>query len=75
MTTTIELNANELNGSLLKSLKAMFKGKKIRLTIDAELDETEYLNKSEANRIALEKSIAQLKEGKLITLSLDELQK
>lgn len=75
MTTIFELNANELNGTLIRSIKTIFKNQRIRLTIDTELDETEYLNKSEANRIALEKSIKQLKNGELITLSLEELQK
>ena len=54
MTTTIELNANELNINLLEALKSMFQGQRIKLTVDVEMDETDYLNKSEANRLALE---------------------
>ena len=76
MTTTIELNANELNINLLEALKSMFQGQRIKLTVDVEMemDETDYLNKSEANRLALEKSIAQLRSGRLKTVSMEELQ-
>lgn len=35
MTTTIDIEANELDYRLFKSLKSMFKDQKIRLTIDA----------------------------------------
>lgn len=73
MTTIIELNANELNINLLEALKSMFQGQRIRLTVDVEIDETDYLNKSEANRLALEKSIAQLRSGRLKTVSMEEL--
>ncbi len=73
MTTTIELNANELNINLLKSLKAMFKDKEIILTVNSKMDETDYLNRSEANRLALEKSISQLRNGRLKTVSIDAL--
>ncbi len=73
MTTTIELNATELNINLLEALKSMFQGQRIRLTVDVEMDETEYLNKSEANRLVLEKSIAQLRSGRLKTVSMVEL--
>ena len=73
MTTTNELNANELNINLLKSLKAMFKDREITLTVNSKTDETDYLNKSEANRLALEKSISQLRNGRLKIVSIDDL--
>ena len=73
MTTTIELNANELNINLLKSLKVMFKDREITLTVNSKTDETDYLNKSEANRLALEKSISQLRNGRLKIVSIDDL--
>jgi biopolymer transport protein ExbD len=73
MTTTIKLNANELNINLLKSLKTMFKDREITLTVDVKDDETDYLNRSEANRLALEKSISQLRNGRLKTVSIEDL--
>ena len=73
MTTTIDIEANELNYRPFKSLKAMFKDQKIRLTVDAASDETDYLNKSEANRLMLEKSIAQLRQGNVVNVSIKDL--
>jgi hypothetical protein len=43
MTSTFELNANELNADFLKAIKQLFKNPTIRLTIDVDMDETEYL--------------------------------
>lgn len=75
MTTTIELDAAELDYNLFRSLKAMYKNRKIRLTIDSSMDETEYLLSSQANRNALEKSIEEAKRGDKINLTLEELSK
>jgi hypothetical protein len=73
MTTTIELNANELDNSLLDAIKLMFRGRNIRLTVEADMDETEYLNKSEANVAMLTESIAQLRKGQLTIMSPEQL--
>lgn len=75
MTTTIELNEAELDYQLFRSLKAMYKNRRIRLTIDNAMDETEYLLSSEANKEVLDESIAQLKRGEKIIVTLDELRK
>lgn len=75
MTTTIELNAAELDYKLFRSLKAMYKNRKIRLTIDSPMDETEYLLSSQANQAILDKSIAEAKRGETILVTLDELSK
>jgi uncharacterized membrane-anchored protein YjiN (DUF445 family) len=75
MTTTIELNEAELDYQLFRSLKAMYKNRRIRLIIDNALDETEYLLSSEANKEVLDESIAQLKRGEKILVTLDELRK
>ncbi|MCP1380930.1 hypothetical protein GVN20_16795 [Runella sp. CRIBMP] len=75
MTTTIELNAEELDYQLFRSLKAMYKNRKIRLTIDSEMDETDYLLSSLANREALEKSMEEAKRGEKIVVTLSDLRK
>lgn len=75
MTTTIELDAAELDYNLFRSLKAMYKNRKIRLTIDSSMDETEYLLSSQANQNALEKSIEEAKRGDKILVTLEELSK
>jgi hypothetical protein len=75
MTTTIELDAAELDYKLFRSLKAMYKNRKIRLIIDSSMDETEYLLSNQANRNTLEKSIEEAKRGDKINVSLEELSK
>jgi len=50
MTAQFKLNANEINEALISYVHEMFKGKEIEITISDVFDETEYLNKSEANR-------------------------
>lgn len=75
MTTTIQLNAEELDYQLFRSLKAMYRNRKIRLTIDSEMDETDFLLSSQNNREALEKSMEEAKRGEKIVLTPDELRK
>ena len=43
MYTSFHLKANELNEDFLKSVKALFKSKRISIIVEEELDETEYL--------------------------------
>ena len=66
MNTIYQLHANELNGNFLNSVKALFKGRKITIAITTEIDETEYLLQSEANRKQLFDSINNLKKKKNI---------
>ena len=56
-----------------KALKTIFDAFEIKY--EKELDETEYLMASEANRKALDESIQQLEAGKGIKVSLDDLWK
>ena len=74
MITTFELNANELDTRFIKAIKTLFGDRKIKVTVDVEMDETEYLLRSEANRKALLESIKQTKNGEFVRINLDELQ-
>ena len=47
--TTIKLHSSELNEKFLAALQQMFADKVIRIEV-TEIDETEYLNSSTANR-------------------------
>ena len=75
MTTIIELRAEELDYQFFKGLKSMYKNRKIRLTIDSEMDETDYLLSTTANRNALEKSLEEARKGEKIVIELGELSK
>ena len=50
MYTSYHLNAKELNDDFLKSLKQLFKNKRITISMEEEMDDTEYLLSTEANR-------------------------
>ncbi len=78
MYTIYKLNANELNSSFLRSLKASFKNKDIEIAVcetsDSAQDETDYLLKSPENRARLLKALDDIKDpNKLITVNVDEL--
>jgi antitoxin YefM len=49
MQTIYQVNADDLDQSLLESIKVQFKHKKIEIFV-SEIDETEYLMRSTANR-------------------------
>ena len=75
MTTTYRLSANELSTDILAALKKLYKGKTISITVEEEIDETDYLMKSEANRQMLLESIKQAKNGELITVNFNKSRK
>ncbi|MES2703680.1 MAG: hypothetical protein V4649_13650 [Bacteroidota bacterium] len=75
MRITYRLNADELTVGVLDSIKAVFLDKAITITVEAEMDETEYLLASEANREHLERSMKQLERGEGISFTLEEFQK
>lgn len=56
-----------------KALKAIFDAFQIRY--EKELDETEYLAASEANKKKLDTSIEELESGKGVKVSVDDLWK
>lgn len=58
MYTSFHLSTNELNEEFLKKLKTMFKSKRISITVEEEMDETEYLLSTPANRKHLQESLA-----------------
>ena len=48
MVTVYRLNVNELNEQFIKALQALFKDREVEITV-TEVDETEYLLRSEPN--------------------------
>jgi hypothetical protein len=67
------LTIHPKNEAQEKALKAIFDAFEIRY--EKELDETEYLATSEANKNVLNESIRELEAGKGIKVSLDDLWK
>ncbi len=71
MYTSYHLNSNELSSDFLISIKKLFKNKRILISIEEDLDETEYLLKSPANKKKIEKSIKNIEAGKTVSINLD----
>jgi hypothetical protein len=57
MELTYRLNENELDAEFLKTIKKLYKGKELEVTVQVREDETKYLLKSEANRTQLLKAV------------------
>jgi antitoxin YefM len=64
MDTLVRMNAEEINMSFIDFIKTSFKGKKIALHIyEDDIDETEFLLKSNANEKRLYQSIDNVKNN------------
>ena len=72
MYTTFHVKADELDKGFLKKLKTIFKRKSISISVEEDLDETEYLLSNSANRKMLEKSLAEAESGNLIKVDIDK---
>ena len=59
MEAIYKLKANEINPNLMETIKKLFSGKEITITITTEPDETEYLTAYPANKKHLLESMAQ----------------
>jgi 16S rRNA A1518/A1519 N6-dimethyltransferase RsmA/KsgA/DIM1 with predicted DNA glycosylase/AP lyase activity len=57
MYATFHIKAIELDENFLKTLKKIFGNKNLSITVEEELDETEYLLSTPENRHMLEESI------------------
>jgi len=64
METVFKLKTKELDMSFIESIKHLFKGKEIEITIKPALNETEYLLNSPANKKMLLEAIEEVKRNK-----------
>jgi len=65
MQTIYQINADEIDQSLLESIKAQFKNKEIEIVV-SERDETAYLLRSPANRERLLRAISDVEANRNI---------
>jgi antitoxin YefM len=72
MYTSFHIKASELDENFIKGVKALFKSKRILISVEEEMDETDYLNSTEANRKHLKASIDNVKKGKTTKVDLDK---
>ena len=74
MYTTYHFNsAADINGDILDAIKNTFKEKPIVITVEEELDATDYLISTPANRAMLKKSLEEAKKGTFIEVKMDDL--
>jgi hypothetical protein len=59
MEAIYKLKANEINVKLMDTIKKLFEGKEITITVSSEPDETTYLTMNPANEKHLKESMAQ----------------
>ena len=71
MQTIYQINADEIDQSLLESIKALFKNKEIEITV-TERDETAYLLRSPANRERLLRAIEDVERNRNIVVPNQE---
>jgi antitoxin YefM len=64
METIFKLKTKELDMSFIESIKNLFKGKEIEITIKSAQDETEYLLSTPANKKKLFEAIDEVKRNK-----------
>ena len=70
MQTVIRLKLDELNPSLISSIKSLYKNKEIEIIMHDVKDETEYLKENSNNHKFLLKQIAIVKKNKdLLSMS------
>ena len=74
MQTIYRLKASELDNDFLEGLKATFRDKEIEIIV-YEVDETDYLLKSDANKVRLLKAIENVNnKTNLVEVSLESLE-
>ena len=66
MMTSYTLPAEELNEAFMQKLRKSFSGKNVEITVTEidDIDDTEYLLQSQANREHLLRAIKDVEEGK-----------
>ena len=75
MISTYHINEKELTAEFLKNIKSLFKNKALTVTIAEEIDTTDYLLASRANKKHLQKASSDLQKGKGKELTVSQLKK
>lgn len=76
MNTIFQINSDELDSRFIESIKALFKNKKLIISVSEDIDETAYLIQSKNNAKRLFESLEEVKQNKnLISVnSIEELE-
>lgn len=71
MYTIYQSKANEIDESLLESIKALYRDKEIEITV-VEVDDTDYLLRSPSNRESLMRAVGDIESGRNIVVPDEE---
>ena len=75
MEVTYRLKPDELNDDFFKTVKQLFLGKEVAITVEEVPDETEFLLSNEANREHLLQAVEDIKHGRnLHKMSIEEME-
>ncbi len=76
MNTIFQINSDELDSRFIESIKALFKSKRLIISVSEDIDETAYLMQSKNNAKKLIDALEEIKQNKnLITVSsIEELE-
>jgi hypothetical protein len=69
MTTTFEIDTRELDANFVRAIKNLFKNQRVRVTIEPEIDETAYLLDHAPSHEQIQKSLAEVAKGEIVTFS------
>lgn len=75
MSTTYHLNTSELDENFLNAIKSQYKDSNLTITIEKEMDETEYLMSNPANKKHLLNAIENVKKGNVVEVDIDDFAK
>jgi antitoxin YefM len=75
MYTTYHLNTSELDENFLNAVKSQFQDSNLTITIEKEMDETEYLMTNPANKRHLLDAMENVKNGNVISFTFEEFEK
>ena len=70
MNTIFQINSDELDNKFIESIKALFKSKKLIISVSEDIDETAYLLQSKNNAKKLFDALEEVKQNN----SIEELE-
>ena len=75
MDVTYRLKPEELNDDFFRTIKQMFMGKEVAITVEEVQDETDYLMSNKANRAHLLQAVEDMINGRNFhTMTIEEME-
>jgi N-acyl-D-aspartate/D-glutamate deacylase len=75
MSSTYHIHADELDENFLASLKALYKGRVLEISVEAEADETERITSNPATKARLDAALAHVESGNYYTFTPENFER